>query len=92
MNGNIPCRGPYGVYASQLVHFCDINKTINAFINNIKWMTVKFLNQGFERQRLNDVYASFTTKYSSGLNNGVDITSLVLISLFRIFIILFVLS
>ena len=76
LDGNIPRGGSYGVYISQLVRFCDINQSVNAFINDVKCMTAKFLNQGFERQRLIDVYALFSTKYWFKWSKyGVDITS-----------------
>ena len=31
LNGNIPINPAYGVYISQLIHFCDINMLFNEF-------------------------------------------------------------
>ena len=76
LKGNIPRGGSYGVYVSQLVRFCDINDSVNPFINDVKCMTSKFINQGFAKQKLSDMYLSFSVKYwFKWTKFGVDITS-----------------
>ena len=63
LSGNIPWRGAYGVFMSQLVRFCDINQNKNDFVKDIQTMTLKFINQGFDKKMLKEVFLNFTTKY-----------------------------
>ena len=63
LKGNIPSLQSYGVYSSQLVRFCDINLSINNFINDVNKMTHKFLNQGFSKEKLVKKYEQFLSKF-----------------------------
>ena len=63
LNGNIPWKGSYGVYVSQLLRFCDINLYVKDFINNVKAMTYKFLQQGFLKKLLVHTYLKFCNMY-----------------------------
>ena len=63
LTGNIPWRGSYGVFMSQIVRFCIINQSKNDFIKDIKVMTSKFLNQGFEKNMLKHVFLKFCIRY-----------------------------
>ena len=73
--GNIPWSGAYGVYISQLVRFCEINQNVNDFIKDVKVMTLKFLNQGFLKDMLKNVYLKYCFKYYYRWSKyGEDIT------------------
>ena len=61
--GNVPWGGSYGVYTSQLVRFCEINLNVETFVSDIKYMTEKFVKQGFLKSMLKDIYLKFTNKY-----------------------------
>ena len=63
LSGNIPWRGAYGVYMSQLVRFCDINQNRKDFVKDIQAMTSQFHNQGFEKDMLKRVFAAFSVRY-----------------------------
>ena len=63
LSGNIPWRGAYGVYMSQLVRFCDINQNKNNFIKDIRAMTLKFCDQGFNNDMLRHVFLKFGLRY-----------------------------
>ena len=63
LNGNIPYRGAYGVFLSQLVRFSDINSTMDTFYKDVKSMAGKFTTQGFVLQKLLDTCLKFSDKY-----------------------------
>ena len=63
LKGNIPYSTAYGVYASQLVRFCDINQELNPFISDVKVMTNKLLDQGFNISMLHNMFLKFSNKY-----------------------------
>ena len=77
LNGNVPCKGSYGVYTSQLVRFCDINMNVKHFVKDVKTMTEKFLNQGFTCDTLKQTFMKFCEKYyHRWAKFGVDILGL----------------
>ena len=77
LRGNIPWKGSYGVYVSQLIRFCDINLNVNDFVNNVKTMTWKFLQQGFLRQSLIFTYLKFCNTYGHRWSKfGADLVGL----------------
>ena len=63
LSGNIPWRGAYGVYMSQLVRYCDINMNKNGFIKDVEVMTSKFRKQSFGKEMLKCVFLKFTIRY-----------------------------
>ena len=63
LKGNIPYSTAYGVYVSQLVRFCDINQDLNSFISDIKVMTNKLLDQGFNITMLHNMFLIFSSIY-----------------------------
>ena len=63
LTGNVPWRGSYGVFMSQIVRFCIINQSKNDFIKDIKAMLPKILNQGFETHMLKHVFLKFCIRY-----------------------------
>ena len=63
LHGNVPWKSSYGVYVSQLLRFCDINLNVKHFINDVKSMTAKFLQQGFIRHTLKYTFLKFCQKY-----------------------------
>ena len=74
LNGNIPYSAAYGVYMSQLVRFCDINSDAKSFSKDVKAMSKKFLNQGFDKKGLSNTFSKFRTKYLYKWSKyGIDI-------------------
>ena len=77
LRGNISFKGSYGVYISQLVRYCDINLNVKSFIQDVKTMTKKFLEQGFIRDTLLKTYIKFCRKYYHRCSKfGVDLVGL----------------
>ena len=66
-----PLASSYGVFMSQHVRFCDINQQVKGFINDVKRMTIKFLEQGFMLKHLVQFH-KFCDKYL--IKYGVDIS------------------
>ncbi len=76
LNGNVPIKGSYGVFTSQLVRYCDINLTIDNFFKDVKDMVDKFIKQGFEKNKLLDCFLKFTLHYTYKWSKfGTDIIS-----------------
>ena len=63
LSGNIPSNQSYGVYTSQVIRFCDINKTYRHFLKDIEILTEKFLAQGFMMYKLRDKFVQFRNSY-----------------------------
>lgn len=63
LNGNIPWKGAYGVYISQLLRFCEINLNVKSFMEDVKLMTSKLLQQGFIHNLLIYTYLKFCDIY-----------------------------
>ena len=63
LHGNIPSSQSYGVYISQLVRFCDINKSLKYFVSDIAKLTSTLINQGFDKAVLRSRYNRFCTQY-----------------------------
>ena len=77
LHGNVPWKGSYGVYVSQLVRYCDINLNVKSFIHDVKVMTQKFLQQGFIKKILMNTYLKFCRTYLYRWSKfGVDLFGL----------------
>ena len=63
LGGNVPYSASYGVYISQLVRLCDINLEASSFAADVKEMTAKFANQGFDKYTLKSTYFKFRERY-----------------------------
>ena len=63
LHGNIPWKGAYGVYISQLVRFCNINLSLKNFIEDVKRMSQKLLKQGYLQHLLLHTYLKFCNSY-----------------------------
>ena len=75
IQGNIP-RGPaYGVFISQLVRYCVINKSVHHFKKDFVTLVKKLLLKGFTKVRLFDKFKQFCMNYMQIWSKfGVDIT------------------
>ena len=77
LHGNIPWKGSYGVFISQLVRYCDINLNVKCFLHDVKTMVKKFLQQGFIKNTLFHTYMNFCHKYFYRWSKfGVDLSGL----------------
>ena len=56
IRGNAPKKPAYGVFISQLVRFCSINKSVHHFKRDVKILVQKLLLKGFSSAGL---YAKF---------------------------------
>ena len=75
-NSNIPTNPAYGVFTSQLVRLCRINKTANYFQKDTLKLVKKFVKQGFDPRKLKEKYLAFCTNYLSEWGRyGLDISS-----------------
>ena len=75
LSGNIPKNPSYGVFSSQLVRFCNINKIYNYFEKDVNILVNKLIMQNFNINVLKNKFLEFT-KYKLNLwgKFGVDIT------------------
>ena len=72
---NIPTNPAYGVFTSQLVRLCRINKTANYFKKDILKLVTKFVTQGFDKLKLRQKYLAFCSNYLSEWGRyGIDIS------------------
>ena len=60
---NIPCKPSYGVYFSQLIRILRICNKLEYFMDEIKILTDAFLNKGFSKIELHNVFMRFIFKY-----------------------------
>ena len=75
-NSNIPTNPAYGVFVSQLVRLCRINKNVDHFKKDVIKLIDKFEKQGFDKIVLKQKYLAFGTKYISEWGRfGVDISA-----------------
>ena len=75
-NSNIPTNPAYGVFTSQLVRLCRINKTANYFQKDTLKLVKKIVKQGFDPRKLKEKYLAFCTNYLSEWGRyGLDISS-----------------
>ena len=73
--GNIPNGPSYGVFTSQLVRFCLINKMYNYFVNDANILVNKLVDQNFNLDILKNKYREFTkNKLNVWAKFGVDFT------------------
>ena len=63
LHGNIPINAAYGVFTSQLVRYCRINKNADNFITDTKNLVNKLATQSFNKNRLRNKYCEFCKKY-----------------------------
>ena len=76
LSGNIPYKPSYGVFISQLVRFCNINRTSKYFSDDAKSLVSKLYNQGFNVYALKSKYLEFADRYISLWSKyGTDITN-----------------
>ena len=77
-NSNIPVKPAYGVFTSQLVRQCRINKNAVYFKKEVVNLSKKFVNQGFDGNVLKEKYLSFCRNYiSEWARFGSDISAYV---------------
>ena len=75
-NSNIPTNPAYGIFTSQLVRQCRINKNAVYFKKEVGKLCKKFIRQGFDFAVLKDRYMSFCRNYISEWGRyGVDISA-----------------
>ena len=63
IRGNIPKKPAYGVFISQLVRFCSINKRVHHFKRNVSVLVKKLLLKGFSGVRLWSKFRQYCQKY-----------------------------
>ena len=75
LGGNIPFKPSYGVFTSQLVRFCHINKTVKYFTKDVKDLISKLYKQNYDLSFLKDKYVEFTKhKINVWSKYGIDIS------------------
>ena len=76
LDGNIPCNQSYGVFTSQLVRFCRVNTSICGYIQDVKELVAKLINQGFDKAALRNRFNRFCKgKISTWGKYGVDLNT-----------------
>ena len=74
LTGNIPNGPSYGIFTSQLVRFCLINKTFDYFVKDANNLVKKLLDQSFNLGILKSKFREFAnTKLNVWAKFGVDI-------------------
>ena len=63
IRGNIPKRPAYGVFISQLVRFCTINKSVHHYKRDTDILVKKLLSKGFSKTRLYAKFSQYCMKY-----------------------------
>ena len=63
LHGNIPTKAAYGVFTSQLIRYCRLNKELQHFLKDTKNLVNKLIQQAFKRNRLVNTYRAFCKKY-----------------------------
>ena len=63
IRGNIPKKPAYGVFISQLVRFCSVNKSVHHFKRDVSVLVKKFLLKGFSGVRLCAKFRQYCQKY-----------------------------
>ena len=63
LHGNIPTNAAYGVFISQLIRYCRINKDLQYFISDTKNLVTRLVQQAFKKERLMNTYRTFCKKY-----------------------------
>ena len=63
LRGNIPKRPAYGVFISQLVRFCSINRSVHHYKRDIEILVKKLLLKGFSKVRLCAKFRQYCLKY-----------------------------
>ena len=75
IRGNIPKTPSYGVFISQMVRFCHINKSVHNFKRDVTTLVNKLCSQGFSKSRLLIKYKLFCMKNIQVWPKfGIDIT------------------
>ena len=75
-NSNIPTNPAYGVFTSQLVRACRINKSAQYFKKDVVKLSKRFKEQGFDNTILKEKYMSFCHNYISEWGRyGMDIST-----------------
>ena len=63
LHGNIPTNAAYGVFTSQLIRYCRINKDLQHFVFDTKNLATKLIQQAFKKERLINTYRNCCKKY-----------------------------
>ena len=63
LRGNTPRKLAYGVFISQLVRFCSINRTVHHFKRDVGTLVKKLLLKGFSKTRLFAKFRLYSLKY-----------------------------
>ena len=56
LDGDVPCRPPYGVYISQLIRFARVCSKVDGFNTRNKCLTAKLLKQGYRYHKLRKAF------------------------------------
>ena len=76
LSGNIPKKPAYGVFISQLVRFCMINKSVHYYKKDLETLVKKLLSKGFTNTQLYSKFRQFCMKYLQVWSKfGKDITN-----------------
>ena len=59
LDGDVPQRPSYGVYIFQLIRFARASSHVTDFNNRIKFLTAKFLKQGYRFHKLHNTFSKF---------------------------------
>ena len=62
LSGNIPFSPSYGVFVSQCKRFAEINNYLGNFVNDVKMLQSRLLQQGFLKQKLRERFNTFANK------------------------------
>ena len=74
LSGNIPQGPAYGVFVSQVKRFAEVNSSLENFINDIRILQSRLVEQGFSVYKLRDRFNSFANKnFYSWSKFGQDI-------------------
>ena len=63
IRGNIPKMPADGVFVSQLVRFCSVNKSVHHFKRDVSVLVKKLLLKGFSSVRLFAKFRQYCRKY-----------------------------
>ena len=63
LNGDVPSSTSYGVYISQLIRFARTSSYVTDFKTRNKFLTQKFLKQGYRYHKLCIAFSKFYRRY-----------------------------
>ena len=59
LSGNIPFSPSYGVFVSQCKRFSEVNNSFENFINDMKMLQSRLVQQGFLKHKLRERFNTF---------------------------------